>query len=119
MIGTALLASPETTGPDYARSRIVDAGSADTLYTSVFDRARSQPWPTRWGGRAVANDFTATWHGVDADEETLAKAYDPSDPNNGVVYAGEAVGLVRGVHPAGDVVRRIGEDAERLLARFA
>ena len=52
MIGTALLASPETVGPDYARDRVVEAGSADTIYTSVFDRARSQPWPQRWGGRA-------------------------------------------------------------------
>lgn len=115
MIGTALLASPETTGPDYARSRIVDAGSADTVYTSVFDRARSQPWPQRWGGRAIANKFTVRWDGVDADEDTLAKAYDPSDPNNGVVYAGEAVGLVRDVHPAGDVIRRIGAEAEQRL----
>ncbi|MDJ0014877.1 NAD(P)H-dependent flavin oxidoreductase [Rhodococcus erythropolis] len=119
MIGTALLASPETVGPDYARDRVVEAGSADTIYTSVFDRARSQPWPQRWGGRAVANEFTAAWHGVDADEETLAQAYDPSDPHSGVVYAGEAVGLVHGTHPAGDVVRRIGADAERLLSRFA
>ncbi|MCJ0903256.1 nitronate monooxygenase family protein [Rhodococcus sp. ARC_M6] len=119
MIGTALLASPETTGPDYARTRVVEAGSADTVYTSVFDRARSQPWPQRWGGRAIANEFTSTWEGVSADEETLAKAYDPSDPNNGVVYAGEAVGLVHGTHPAGDVVRRIGADADRLLSRFA
>ena len=118
MIGTALLASPETVGPDYARDRVVEAGSADTIYTSVFDRARSQPWPQRWGGRAVANEFTAAWHGVDADEEMLAKAYDPSDPHSGVVYAGEAVGLVHGTHPAGDVVRRIGADAERSALSF-
>ena len=71
------------------------------------------------GGRAVANEFTAAWHGVDADEEMLAKANDPSDPHSGVVYAGEAVGLVHGTHSAGDVVRRIGADAERLLSRFA
>ena len=45
MIGTALLASPETIGPEYARGRLIAAGSADTIYTSVFDQARSQPWP--------------------------------------------------------------------------
>ncbi|MGC0363358.1 nitronate monooxygenase [Rhodococcus sp. 27YEA15] len=119
MIGTALLASPETEGPEYARARVVDAGSADTVYTSVFDRARAQPWPQRWGGRAVTNEFTAAWHGVDVDEDTLATAYDPSDPNSGVVYAGEAVGLIHESRSAADVVARIGADAERLLSRFA
>lgn len=117
-VGTALLASPETVGPDYARDRVVAAGSADTVYTSVFDQARSQPWPARWGGRALTNDFTSTWHGVDAAESELAQAYDPADPNLGVVYAGEAAGVVHSSRPAGDVVREIGERADGLLGRF-
>ncbi|GAA4475817.1 nitronate monooxygenase [Rhodococcus olei] len=119
VIGTALLASPETVGPDYARTAVVDAGSADTVYTSVFDRARHQPWPERWGGRAIANDFTRDFHGTDVADEQLESGYDPADPRRGVVYAGEAVGLVHEARPAGDVVRRIAEDAERLLSRFA
>ncbi|TQF73439.1 nitronate monooxygenase [Rhodococcus spelaei] len=119
LIGTALLASPETVGPDYARERVVSAGSADTVYTSVFDRARHQPWPDRWGGRAVVNDFTRDFHGTDTPVERLEEAYDPADPALGVVYAGEAVGLVHAARPAGDVVRQIAADAQRLLARFA
>ncbi|MFC9555387.1 NAD(P)H-dependent flavin oxidoreductase [Rhodococcus sp. NPDC056960] len=119
MIGTALLASPETIGPEYARDRLIAAGSADTVYTSVFDQARSQPWPARWGGRALANEFTSRWHGADAPEIELATAYDPANPDLGVVYAGEAAGLVASERPAGDVVRRIATDAERLLHRFA
>jgi nitronate monooxygenase len=119
LIGTALLASPETIGPGYARERVVEAGSADTVYTSVFDQARSQPWPSRWGGRAIANEFTEAWHGAEGSEETLAEAYDPNDPDLGVVYAGEAVGLVHSARPAGEVVRQIADDAERLLRRFA
>lgn len=118
MIGTALLASPETVGPGYARDRLIAAGSADTVYTSIFDRARSQPWPARWGGRALTNAFTATWDGSGADEATLAAAYDPADPDLGVVYAGEAAGLVRSVRPAADVVREMAATAERLLRRF-
>ncbi|MFD4181368.1 NAD(P)H-dependent flavin oxidoreductase [Rhodococcus sp. NPDC058514] len=118
LIGTALLASPETIGPGYARDRVVEAGSADTVYTSVFDQARSQPWPSRWGGRAIVNEFTDTWHGADGNDETLAEAYDPADPQLGVVYAGEAVGLVHAARPAGQIVRQIADDAERLLRRF-
>lgn len=118
LIGTALLASPETVGPDYARERVVAAGSADTVYTSIFDQARSQPWPQRWGGRALTNAFTDRWHGAQASEATLAEAYDPADPTIGVVYAGEAAGLVRESVPAADVVRRIAEQAQYMLARF-
>lgn len=118
MIGTALLASPETIGPAYARDRLLAAGSADTVYTAVFDQARSQPWPSRWGGRALANDFTSRWHGANADDETLSAAYDPVNPDLGVVYAGEAAGLVHTMSPAGDVVRRIAADADLLLQRF-
>ncbi len=117
MIGTALLASPETIGPAYARAKLIEAGSADTVYTSVFDQARDQPWPARWGGRALANDYTAKWHAQGADNETLSAAYDPADPNQGVVYAGEVAGLVTSERPAGDVVRSIAVDAERLLRR--
>lgn len=116
-IGTALLASPETTGPDFARQRLVEADSADTVYTSIFDQARDQPWPARWGGRALVNAYTQRWHGRGADNATLAAAYDPADSTVGVVYAGEAAGLVTAMRPAADVVRDIAADAERLLRR--
>ena len=118
LVGTALLASPETIGPDYAVRRLLDAGSADTVYTSVFDQARDQPWPQRWGGRALRNAFTAKYHESDADHAILADAYDPSDPNLGVVYAGQAAGSVNEARGAGDVVRTMAADAEQLLGRF-
>lgn len=117
-VGTALLASPETVGPEYARAKLVEAGSADTVYTDVFDRARHQPWPSRWGGRALTNTFTEQWHGRGAGEDDIAAAYVADDPGIGVVYAGEAAGLVRAERPAGEVIREIAVQAEALLARF-
>ncbi|MDQ2723348.1 MAG: nitronate monooxygenase [Actinomycetota bacterium] len=117
-IGTALLASPETVGPDYARERLVQARSQDTVYTSVFDQARSQPWPQRWGGRALVNSFTETYDGQDVDVETLAQAYDGTDPKRGVVYAGQAAGMVHAQRPVDEVVREIAADAQALLDRY-
>ncbi|WP_024793288.1 NAD(P)H-dependent flavin oxidoreductase [Tomitella biformata] len=117
-VGTALLASPETIGPDYARDALIQARGAETVYTSVFDQARSQPWPERWGGRALANDYTERWHGAGASTDELAAAYDPTDPNVGVVYAGQVAGLVNASEPAGDIVRRMGSEAEALLRRW-
>lgn len=126
LIGTALLASPETEGPEYAKQRVLSAGSADTVYTSVFDVARDQPWPARWGGRAIRNDFSDKWHpgvvtgGQEPQPESAAMAaeYDPNDPNLGVVYAGQAAGLVREPQEAGRIVHRIAADAEELLNRW-
>lgn len=117
-VGTALLASPEAFGPDYAVGKLLAADSADTVYTTVFDQARHQPWPDRWHGRALVNDFTRTWHGAGADEDTIAAAYDPADPDVGLVYAGQAAGLVHERRPADVVVAQMAEQARQLLARF-
>jgi nitronate monooxygenase len=119
LIGTALLASPEAVGPDYAVPRLLAAGSTDTVYTPVFDQARHQPWPQRWYGRALTNEFTAKFHAAGGDEDTLAAAYDGADPDLGVVYAGQAAGLVNAERPAADTIIDIAARAEELLRRFA
>ncbi|MET9328115.1 nitronate monooxygenase [Tsukamurella sp. NPDC003166] len=126
LIGTALLASPETVGPEYAIPALLKARSIDTVYTDVFDKARHQPWPgNRWFGRALTNDFTARWHdgdGVDASsgtEEAVSAAYDGAMPEIGVVYAGQAAGLVDEVRPAREVVASIAADAEARLRAVA
>lgn len=118
-VGTALLASPETIGADYARDKLIAARSSETVYTPVFDRARDQPWPERWLGRALANDYTRRWHGAGAPAEELAAAYDPADPAVGVVYAGQVAGMVHEEEPAGQIVARMAADAETLLRRWA
>ncbi|WGW11807.1 nitronate monooxygenase [Saxibacter everestensis] len=122
MIGTALLASPEVTMPEGLRERILAAESDDTVYTSVFDLAQRQPWPSRWGGRALRNEFTDRWHGRgseladDADAAGEVRAANSSgDPGNASVYAGEAVGAVRESLPAGEVIQRINAEAEARL----
>ncbi|GAA1001706.1 nitronate monooxygenase [Nocardiopsis tropica] len=125
LIGTALLASPETVGPDYAIKVLLEARSTDTVYTDVFDKARHQPWPTRWFGRALTNDFTERWHdgdGVEASsgtEQEISASYDGDDPRGGVVYAGQVAGLVDSVRPAREVVESIAADAEVRLRATA
>ena len=119
LVGTALLASPETVGPDYAVGKLLAARSADTVYTDVFDKARHQPWPATWFGRALTNEFTDRWHGRGAAEEQISADYDGDAAGLGVVYAGQAAGLVDEVRPARDVVTRIAADAEHRLRAVA
>ncbi|WP_149361417.1 NAD(P)H-dependent flavin oxidoreductase [Lolliginicoccus suaedae] len=118
LIGTVLLASPEAIGPGYAVDRLLRAGSADTVYTDVFDKARHQPWSPRWFGRAIRNSFSDQFHGAGAGEDQIAAGYEADDPDTGVVYAGQAAGLVNASRPVADVVSSIGSDAEKLLSRF-
>jgi nitronate monooxygenase len=121
-IGTAFLACVECVNTPEARRRIVAAGETDTVLTSLFDRVQGLPWPTQYPGRALRNRFAEQWsdrseHVIG--DETLAEQYrharSARDYDIAVIYAGQAVGLVRQERSAGEVVREIGEGAETML----
>ncbi len=125
-IGTALLASPECENSADARERIVRARETDTILTRAFDVAQGLAWPPQYPGRALRNAFTDEWHDhLDAlphdagarqrlTEAIAAKNYDLAH-----IYAGQAVGLVSQQQSAGDIIRHLGEGAERLLRERA
>lgn len=121
-IGTALLASPECENTEDARARVVQARETDTVLTRAFDVAQGLAWPPQHPGRALRNRFTDEWHSrIDAlpqaseARQQLAEAIASKNYDLAHIYAGEAVGLVTRQQAAGDVVRNLGEGAERLL----
>ncbi len=121
-VGTAFLACPETSAVESARERVLQARETDTILTSVYDRANNLPWPEHIPGRAIQNDFTARWHGHEAELvqnsaalDELKQAAAQKNYNIANIYAGEAVGLVNERRSAGEVVRFLGEEAEILL----
>jgi nitronate monooxygenase len=125
-IGTPLLACPEATNSPAARSRVLGAGGEDTVLTRAFDVAQRLPWPERWPGRALVNEFSRTWHGREdalaRDDEAsrrVIEARRTDDLEQGPLYAGESVGLVTEERPAADVVRSLAADAETALRRAA
>ena len=72
--------------------------------------------------RVIRNDFTATWH--DREEELVARraevrdqlgAAAADDTQTRKVAAGTVVGLISSVEPAGEIVRMIIAEAERVL----
>lgn len=121
-IGTAFLACPECDNTEEARRRVLTASESDTILTHVFDRVQDIPWPRQHPGRALRNRFAEEWEGR-ADELTgnqeTAQRYRQSrtegDFDVAVIYAGQAAGLVTAQRPAAEVVRDIGEGAEKLL----
>ena len=125
-IGTPLLAAPEAANSSAARALVRAAGGDDTVLTSAFDIAQGLPWPARWPGRALVNEFTETWHGREGElrgdtaaAEQVRRARADGDLAHSPVYAGESVGLVTTEESATDVVRRLTAEARTALERAA
>src|SRR2546430_546679 len=122
-IGTRFVASREWGGSAWARESVVAAGTDDTVLTRAYDLATEAPFPAGITHRVVRNDFTDAWHGRDAEviarrvelREQLQAAEASGDTRIASVSAGSAAGLVHAVEPAGEILRRIVADAERIL----
>lgn len=124
LVGTRFWATEEAVVPAPAHTRAVAASGDDTVRTSVYDLVRRYPWPAEYDGRLLRNRFTDRWHGNEDElaaqlPEALAEfeagvAEEDFDVANLIV--GEAVGMVREILPAGEVVRRMVREAvERLV----
>jgi len=123
LVGTRFFATPEALGHDAARQRIVEAQGDATLRTTIFDLVRGLDWPEPYTGRAIANKFSARWHGnevalrqeISAEQDAYAASSAAGDVDTAVVFAGECVDLIDSVEPAGDLVARIVADAKAIL----
>jgi nitronate monooxygenase len=121
-IGTPLLASPEAGHSPEARKRIIEASEDETVLTRLFDRTLGIPWPERFPGRALVNDFTRRWNehqneaaASEAAVASLRSAVAAKDFSLAYIYAGQSVGTITRERPAAEVVAEIGDGAEALL----
>jgi len=124
-LGTVLSACPEALTSDAARRALVAAHETDTTSTRVFDIVRGLPWSKRFPSRVLRNDFVARWSGHEdaladdsAAKEELAVATAADDRRTAPVDAGQGVGMVTGVAPVREVIDRLCEGAEQLLAAW-
>jgi nitronate monooxygenase len=123
LVGTRFWATPEALGSDSAKKLLTTARGDDTLRTRVFDIIRGLRWPDGYTGRAIVNDFSRQWHGHEAEleqnftpeSEAYWAAAKSGDTSKAVVFAGEGIDLIHDIQPAGEIVRGIADDAERLL----
>jgi nitronate monooxygenase len=123
VIGTRFLATPEAQIHANAKARIVAASGDDTVRTTIFDIVRGRDWPRRFTGRALRNAFTERWHG---DEDGLARALDREGPkfaqaqaggdmDNGLIFAGEGVDLIRRESPAARILAELLDETAAAL----
>jgi nitronate monooxygenase len=121
LIGTRFYAAHESLAHAAAKQRICQARGDDTARTRVFDVVRGLGWPEKYTGRALRNAFMERWHGRDAELAAAGErgayqaAVERADFDTAVVWAGEAVDLIREVQSAAAIVQRIGVEAENCL----
>lgn len=124
MLGRRFSATREALTHPVAKARLVTAGGDETARTSVYDVLRERDWPAGYRARFLRNGFLDRW---DSDPEGLATekaalqplyrtALAEADFDIANVGAGESVGLIHDLPPAGDLVRRIAAQAAVLLA---
>jgi nitronate monooxygenase len=127
MMGTRFAATEESLATAGFKSHLVSAATADTVNTHAFDVVRGIPWPAGHPARAVANDFTRTWTGRDAELAAQRAAVEPEwaaavardDTSQRAMFAGEVLDLIQDIQPAAQVVHGVVADAEEILTRLA
>ena len=125
LVGTRFYASREALGQAAAKARLVDGGGDATLRTTVFDLVRGIDWPAPFTGRALGNRLSESWHGREAELQTrlpaeqqrYAAAAQAGDVSSTVVWASEAVDLIRDLPPAAEIVQRMVSEASAALQR--
>jgi nitronate monooxygenase len=124
LVGTRFWAAPEALVSPQAHERAIRAVGDDTFRTQVYDAVRQLDWPAEYNERAIGNSFLDVWHGNEAQLsaslpeaiEIFEKAVAAEDFDAAAILVGEAVGLIREVRPAADIVRDMVSGATEILS---
>lgn len=103
-LGTRFVASSEA--PHLYKERVVAAAETDTAYSTIF----SIGWPDS-PHRTIINDAVRIGE-TRSDDVPQSE----SELETAALYAGQSSGLVHDIAPAGELVKRIAAEAEKLLA---
>jgi enoyl-[acyl-carrier protein] reductase II len=121
-MGTRFIATPEAYCHDNYKKRVVELEEDGTVVTRA---ASGKPC------RLIRNAFTREWEKREAEilpfpiqgarvgREAGIRAREQGDIEHGNAPCGQSAALIRGIVPAGEVVRRLVAEAEDVLARLA
>jgi nitronate monooxygenase len=123
LLGTRFYASQECEGPEEAKRRICAASNGNSVRGIIFDLSRNNVWPAPFTGRCLINDHARRWIGREVElmqnVRTVAAEYAAARAAGNfdiaAVIAGEAVGLIHDIPPAGEIVERIVAEAGQIL----
>jgi enoyl-[acyl-carrier protein] reductase II len=120
-VGTRFIASPEAYGHDSFKQRVLAGKAKDTTITFSYSGKRM---------RAFANDWTRRWETSDEQptgfpgqyavaSTRVETGYQDGDLETGMMPVGQGVELVHEITPAGDIVRDMATEAEKILRDLA
>ncbi|PYC48543.1 oxidoreductase [Litorivita pollutaquae] len=120
VIGSRFWAAAEALVPGGLHAAALRATGDATLRTRVPDVARGIDWPKPFDIRVMRSDGTEGLHGApeamsDADRAAWRDAMAAGDARMATPIVGEAVGLIRDIRPAAQIVEEIGQTAAGLL----
>jgi nitronate monooxygenase len=125
LVGTRFLATAEALADPDAKKAIVDGGGEETERSSVLDIARGSRWPLEYTGRTLGHPFLDRWRDAEAElaadpddvrrayREAVARDEIPAEP----VWASQAIGLIRDLPPAAELVGVLAAQAEESLGQ--
>lgn len=119
-VGTRFVASTEAFGHEKYKARIVGGALNQTVLTRAY---------TGKSLRAFRNDWTEQWEAKQDQVAPFPQQYAVAGPlvetgyldgdlERGMMPAGQAIQNIHDVLPAGEIVRRMSADAERILTRL-
>jgi nitronate monooxygenase len=125
LVGSRLWATKESLAAPAAKDHAARCDGDSTARSPVFDILRRKNWPYPYDFRTVRNELHRQWETrIDqllADPEPVRATYEEGvragDFSRAHVTVGEAVGLIRDVPPAAEVIGRMTFEAGAVLAR--
>jgi NAD(P)H-dependent flavin oxidoreductase YrpB (nitropropane dioxygenase family) len=123
LMGTRFLATEEAPWPPSFKQAILASDGHDTQLTEIPDIAKATVWPGAFD-RARRNRLIEEWAGRENElrrhrsrvAEAMARAAKEDDASYGELNFGQAAGLIDSLESCSELVPRLSEEAEDLLA---
>ncbi|HTX00331.1 MAG TPA: nitronate monooxygenase [Acidimicrobiales bacterium] len=126
LMGTRFQVCDEALVEPAVAEAIIKGRGDDTERSRVLDIARGAPWPARYPGRSLRNDYLDRWRGREAeleDDDAAQADYRAAAARGDLraipVWASAAIDLVTSRGPAGEVVAELVAETEGALERAA
>jgi nitronate monooxygenase len=124
LVGTRFWATDEAIAHPNQHLAVVAASGDETIRSTVIDIVKGfDIWPSRYDIRTLRSTTTDRWYGHEselravADEEVqrFAEATARGEVETIGATVGESIGLIHDIAPAGEILRRMSDQAEASL----
>ena len=120
MVGTRFIATPESRARDFYKQALIHGGSDSTVitdaYTGLYARLLRNTYIDEYDASRAPT--LPGYLQLNVNNDIIAKALNDEDRNFYPLWAGQGVGMIRELRPAGDVLHDIVREAEAVLSEL-